>query len=478
MNHQEVTSAGDLPDQIWRWDAVDMAAHIRSGTISSREAVKSCFERIDAINPKLNAIVFADRERALLAADVADTQVRCRETLGALHGVPVTIKLNVDVEGEATTNGVPAFAQRIAPGDSTVVSNLRKAGAISVGRTNTPPFSFRWFTENPLHGRTLNPWDETVTSGGSSGGAGVSVAAGMCPLAHGTDIAGSIRYPAYVNGLAGLRATPGRIPAFHPTTGLRYLGLQTMSSQGPLARRMRDVRLGLSAMAGADRRDPMWVPAHMDFPDDASAVRVALVDDIPGSSLEPAIKAALNNAARILEAAGYAVERAMPPGLTEGIEIWQSIVMTEARMGMFAGVKAMGDESIQRSVENMMAGAPKIDLEGYALAIARRDELRRKWNEFMMRYPLILMPTSCRLPMKWGEDLGSAEDMKSVLVDQSPLITVAALCLPGLNVPTGVIDGLPVGVQLVADSFREQRLLVAGSIIERHVQMPNLHNGF
>ncbi|MBZ9783026.1 amidase family protein [Pseudomonas sp. REP124] len=478
MNDQDVTAASDLPDQIWRWDAVDVAAHIRRGTISSHEALQSCYARTDALNPRLNAIVHADRERALLAANTADSLVYRGETLGPLHGVPVTIKLNVDVQGEATTNGVPAFAERIAPGDSTVVSNLLKAGAINVGRTNTPPFSFRWFTENPLHGRTLNPWDETVTSGGSSGGAGVSVAAGMCSLAHGTDIAGSIRYPAYVNGLAGLRTTPGRIPAFHPTTGLRFLGLQTMSAQGPLARRMRDLRLGLVAMSGADRRDPLWVPAQMDYPDDSAPVRVALVDEIPGSSLAPEIKIALNDAAQILEAAGYMVERATPPGMAEGVEIWQSIVMTEARMGMFAGVKAMGDDVILRSVENMLAGAPAIDLEGYALAIARRDQLRRQWNEFMSRYPLILLPTSCRLPMRWGADLGSTDDMKSVLADQSPLITVAALCLPGLNVPTGVVDGLPIGVQLVADSYREQRLLAAGSVIERAVDMPNLHDRF
>lgn len=196
-----------------------------------------------------------------------------------------------------------------------------------------------------------------MTSGDRVVGAGVSVAAGMCPLAHGIDIAGPIRYPAYVNGLAGLRATPGRIPALHPTTGMRYLGLQTMSAQGPLARRIRDVRPGLVAMSGADRRDPP-VPAQMDYPDDSTAVRVALVDEIPGSSLAPAIKVALNKVAHIPEASGYAVERATPPGMTEGVEIWQSIVMTEARMGMFAGVKAIGDDVIQRSVENMMAGPP------------------------------------------------------------------------------------------------------------------------
>ncbi|MFJ3525346.1 amidase [Pseudomonas sp. NPDC090203] len=476
MNDEYLTAARDLPEQIWRWDAVDVAAHIRLGTISSREALESCFKRTDALNPRLNAIVFADRERALLAANTADSQVSRGEILGPLHGVPVTIKLNVDVVGEATTNGVPAFAERIAPANSSVVSNLLKAGAINVGRTNTPPFSFRWFTENPLHGRTLNPWSDSVTSGGSSGGAAVSVAAGMCPLAHGTDIAGSIRYPAYVNGIAGLRATPGRIPAFHPTTGLRYLGLQTMSAQGPLARSMRDLQLGLAAMAQPDRRDSMWVPAHMCYPDDTCTVRVALVDEIPGVSLDPAIKTSLNDTAHILEAAGYRVERATPPGMIEGVEIWQSIVMTEVRLGMYAGVRAMADETILRAVGNLVAAAPEMDLQGYALAIAQRDELRRKWNEFLIRYPLILMPSACQLPMRWGEDLGSIEEIKRVLVDQSPLITVAALGLPGLSVPTGVVDDLPMGVQLVADSYREQRLLYAGEIIEREVKMPNLHD--
>jgi len=231
-------------------------------------------------------------------------------------------------------------------------------------------------------------------------------------------------------------------------------------------------------MSGADRRDPLWVPAQWDYPDDSKPVRVALVDEVQGSSLAPQIKAALSNAAHILEAAGYVIERATPPGMADGVEIWQSIVMTEARMGMFAGVKAIGDDVILRSVENMMAGAPTIDLDGYALAIARRDQLRHQWNEFMSRYPLILMPTSCRLPMRWGEDLGSTDEMRQLLADQSPLITVAALCLPGLNVPTGVVDGLPMGVQLIADSYREQRLLVAGSVIERAVNMPNLHDRF
>nr|WP_244653710.1 amidase [Pseudomonas lutea] len=476
MNKQNLTPINELPSQIWRWDAVDMAGHIRMGSITSRDAVESCLERTNAVNPRLNAIVFSDPDRARLNADQADADVRSGKPLGLLHGVPVTIKLNVDVEGEATDNGVPAFKDRIAPGDSTVVSNLRKAGAINIGRTNTPPFSFRWFTENPLHGRTWNPWDEGITSGGSSGGAGVSVAAGMCPLAHGTDIAGSIRYPAYVNGLVGLRATPGRIPAFHPTTGLRFLGLQTISSQGPIARKVRDVTIGLSAMSAADRRDPMWVPAHMDFPDDQLAVTVALVDEIPNAALAPDVKAALHQAARYLEQAGYKIEYATPPGIVAAVEIWQSIVMTEGKLGMADAVLAMKDERILRSVTNMAAGAPVVDLAGYATAIARRDELRRQWNEFMLRYPLILLPSSCSLPMAWDADLGSTADMLDVLANQSPLISIAALCLPGLSVPTGLAGKLPIGVQLVADSFREQRLLVAGSIIERHANMPNAYD--
>ncbi|MEJ8840655.1 amidase [Ramlibacter sp. AN1133] len=466
-------TASSTATEPWRLGAAQLAARVRAGDVSCVEAVESSLRRIDQANPRLNAIVFADRERALRAAREADAlRARSPHEMGLLHGVPVTIKLNADVAGEASSNGVPADADRVAAQDSTVVANLRRAGAVIVGRTNVPPFSFRWFTENSLHGRTLNPWNAELTSGGSSGGAAVAVAAGMCALAHGTDIAGSIRYPAYVNGVVGLRPTPGRVAAYNPGNNTRFAGLQLFSAQGPLARCVDDVELALRAMAGDGGDDPTWQPVPLDFPDDAAPVRVACVDAVPGAKLAAPAKAALDQAARALSAAGYEVENATPPSLQEAVEVWLAIVMTEVRIEMMTAVEATQDASIIASVRAMADCAPAPQLQSYAGALARRDALRREWNRFLRRYPLLLMPTSCRPPMHWGEDLQGSEAMRKLLADQSPLIAVAALSLPGMHVPTGVADGAPSGVQLVAGSFREQRLIAAGKIIERDAALP------
>ncbi|MFM0397568.1 amidase [Paraburkholderia phytofirmans] len=469
---REKTPLKTLASEVWRWGAADIAEQVRLGSISCVEVLQAFHQRIESVNPSLNAIVHEDREQSVGAARQLDElRRRTPHEAGILCGVPITIKLNVDVAGEATTNGVPAFSRRVAPADSAVVTNLRRADAIINGRTNVPPFSFRWFTEGPLHGRTLNPWSTDITSGGSSGGAAVSVATGMCAVAHGTDIAGSVRYPAYVNGVVGLRTTPGRIPAYHPTTAQRFYGLQSMSAQGPLARSVADAHLGLLGMLGADTRDSTWVNARLEHDDDAMPVKVALVDEIPNALVSDEVRRALHQAAASLAAAGYVVERAQPPAIEQCVEIWQSIVMTESRYGMIAAVDETGDPSIMQSVHNMAACAPSVDLGGYIKAIARRDEMRRRWNEFLRRYPILLMPASCRMPQPWGADLGTVDDMRELVATQSPLIAVAALGLPGISVPTGMSNGLPVGVQLVADGFREIRLLCAASIVEREAQL-------
>ena len=161
-----MTTRGDL----WRFDAVELAAAIRTRRISSREAVGSHLDRLASVNPYINAVVDPLAAEALAEADAADAAVRRGDPCGPLHGVPVTVKINVDFAGRATTNGVVAFKDAIAPADSPAIANWRRAGAIVIGRTNTPCFSFRWFTENDLHGRTLNPWSREHTSGGSSGG--------------------------------------------------------------------------------------------------------------------------------------------------------------------------------------------------------------------------------------------------------------------------------------------------------------------
>jgi amidase len=242
--------------ELWQLDAVELARLVRLGQASGREAVTSCLARMDAVNPKLNAVVRRMDDEALAAADAADAARAKGAVLGPLHGVPVTIKVNTDQKGHPTDNGVVAFKDVIAPDDAPAVANLRKAGAIIIGRTNVPAFSMRGFSENPLHGRTQNPRDRNVTPGGSSGGAGAAVAAGFGPIGQGNDIAGSVRFPAYCCGVVGLRVGLGRIPSFNPSAKVaRAIGGQLMATQGPLTRTVRDARLALSVMAKGDPRD-------------------------------------------------------------------------------------------------------------------------------------------------------------------------------------------------------------------------------
>lgn len=261
--------------QIWQMTATEIAEAVRSGEMSATEVTKAHLDRLDAVNPQINAVVQDCRADALEAAGQVDAAIARGDDPGVLCGVPVTIKVNVDQKGHATTNGLAIQKDLIADHDSPVVSNIRKAGGVIVGRTNTPAFSMRWFTNNGLHGQTLNPRDTGLTPGGSSGGASAAVAAGICALGHGTDIAGSIRYPAYACGLHGLRPTLGRVPAYNASGADRYIGAQVMAVSGPIARSIADIELGLSAMAAANPLDPWNVPIAMG-PPRAFAKRAAL----------------------------------------------------------------------------------------------------------------------------------------------------------------------------------------------------------
>src|SRR5499427_3858239 len=225
---------------LWRLSAADLAALVKSKKVSATEAATAALARLDAVNPKLNAVI-DHRPAAVLrqAADI-DAAIARGEDVGALAGVPVTVKVNIDQEGFATTNGLKLQAGTIARSNSPVIDNLKKAGAVILGRTNCPAFSYRWFTTNLIHGDTKNPRDPSITPGGSSGGAGAAVAAGIGHIAHGTDIAGSIRYPAYACGVHGLRPTMGRIAAFNAALPERPIGGQITAVSGPLARTVGD----------------------------------------------------------------------------------------------------------------------------------------------------------------------------------------------------------------------------------------------
>src|SRR5690349_23022646 len=245
---------------LWRLSAAEMASLVKSKKVSAKEAATAALARLDAVNPKVNAVVDHRPEDVLAQASAVDAAIGRGEDTGPLGGVPVTVKVNIDQEGFATTNGLKLQRDTIAKSNNPVIDNLRKSGAVILGRTNCPAFSYRWFTTNLVHGDTKNPRDGGITPGGSSGGAGSAVAAGIGHIAHGTDIAGSIRYPAYANGVHGLRPTLGRVAAFNPGLLERGIGAQIEAVSGPLARTIKDLRLSLAAMSARDPRDPWWMP--------------------------------------------------------------------------------------------------------------------------------------------------------------------------------------------------------------------------
>src|SRR3990172_10031228 len=211
--------------KLWSLNANEVALGIRNKEFSSREVVTSCLERAEDINNKINALTEIRADDALAAADVADKMVAQGDKLGLLHGVPMTIKGNVDVAGWATVNGCKAFKQNIADRTSPCAKNWLDAGAILVGRTNTPEFCCRWETDNEVFGATRNPWNADLTPGGSSGGAAASLATGITPLAHGTDLGGSLRHPAQACGVASIRPSLGRVPMWGPSEPQPAMGI-------------------------------------------------------------------------------------------------------------------------------------------------------------------------------------------------------------------------------------------------------------
>ena len=458
---------------LWQWDAGELATAIRTRKISSREAVQAVLQRLDAVNPALNAVTVLLADQALAAADRADAAVKRGEALGPLHGVPVTIKENIDQAEQATANGVVAFKDLIAKVDSPPVANWKRAGAVIVGRTNTPAFSLRWHTDNELRGRTYNPWTRTRTPGGSSGGAAAAVASGVGPLAHGNDLGGSIRYPAYCCGVAGIRPTLGRVPAYNATTtDERPIGHQLMSVQGPLARRVADVRLGLAAMASRDPRDPWWAGAALEGPPLARPIRVALTVDPSWQGVNRAVAGAVRAAGLALAEAGYAVEEVEPPAVDAVAANWATLVFNEMRHMTLAYIQKHGGEDLNRCTELILSGVPDVDVETYMRALAERTRHVREWMLFMERYALVVGPVSTEPPFEVGFDVKDRETTARVLRAQRLLVAVNLLGFPAVAVPCGLGDGVPLGVQVIGGRYREDLCLDAAEVIEARHGLP------
>ena len=325
-----------MSDDIWRWTATRIATAIRGRDISAREALESCLGRMAAVNAKLNAVTVDQSTSAREAADRADRAVARGDRLGTLHGVPVTIKENVDQQGCCDDQRRGRLSEHRRPGGQPDRRQLEEGR-----RGHSRPHQYAGFQlpgsirSTICAGARYSPWSKTHTPGGSSGGAASSVAAGITPLAHGNDIAGSVRFPAYCCGLAGIRPSFGRVPAYNPTqTAERSMSSQLMSVQGPLARSVADVRLGLAAMAERDPRDPWWTPVPLDGPALQPPIRVAVVTearDLAGVKLHPSVARALDAGRRGACRRRLQIVDARTPGFTRAKELWFEMQMPEFR---------------------------------------------------------------------------------------------------------------------------------------------------
>jgi amidase len=450
---------------LWRLSAADVAGLVKSKKISAKEAASAALARLDAVNPAINAVVDHRQQDVLAEAAAIDAAIMRGEDPGPLAGVPVTVKVNIDQKGFATTNGLKLQREVIAQSNSPVIDNLRKAGAVILGRTNCPAFSYRWFTTNLVHGDTKNPRDASITPGGSSGGAGAAVAAGIGHIAHGTDIAGSIRYPAYACGVHGLRPTVGRIAAFNAALPERTIGPQISAVSGPLARTIGDLRIALGAMSAKDVRDPWWVPAPLEGP--VMPKRAALCLQPDGLETSAEVKAAVTDAGKRLQRAGWVVEEIeTTPPLREAADLQTKLWLGDGYEAQLAAAEREGDPCALACLRGNRAKVFPFDAAAFSQALTRRATLTREWLQFFESYSVLLMPVSGELPFPDGLDMRDDASFARVWRAQLTQIAIPFMGLPALTVSTGLVGKVPVGVQIVSGRYREDLCLWAGEAIE------------
>jgi amidase len=438
---------------------------VKTREVSAREAAESALQRLDAVNPTINAVVAHRPEWVLQQADDIDRAIARGEDPGPLAGVPVTTKINIDHAGFATTNGTRLQENLIAEVSSPAVDNLQKAGAIMLGRTNSPTFALRWFTSNQVHGRTLNPRNPSITPGGSSGGGAAAVTAGIGQIALGTDIGGSVRYPAYACGVHGLRPTSGRVPVFNASSPERAIGAQLMSAAGPMARTIGDLRLGLLALAAPDLRDPWYMPMPLvgrDVP-----LRAALCLRPGGMQIAREVEDALRDAAQRLADAGWTIEEIDDtPSMRETALLQERLWLGDGFDALVDSVARDGDPGAQAVVDAARLKVKDLPADVISRSLVRRTTLLRQWRLFLDQYAVVLMPVSGELPFPDDLDQQGAAGFDRVWEAQLTMRALPAMGLPGLAVTTQLIDGVPVGVQIVAAHYREDLCLLAGEAIE------------
>jgi amidase len=450
---------------LWELDGVAIAAQIANGEISAREVTEATLARMDAVNPAINAVVARDDAAALSAANAVDAARSGGQVLAPMAGVPITIKENVDQAGCATTNGLRIQKDLVAETDNPVVANLRRAGAVIVGRTNTPAFSLRWFTRNSLHGHTKNPHNARITPGGSSGGAASATAAGIGAVGHGTDIGGSIRYPAYACGLQGIRPTLGRVAAWNGSSPDRHIGAQLMAVSGPHARSVRDVRMSLEAMSQPNLHDPWHVSVPVNGPEYPR--RAALCVAPEGMNTHPLVEQSLRDAAARLIEAGWRIDEVESPPFRAPARCQAQLWLAEMARGAQAAFAQENDPDAIHVLAEMHKLTAVPDLNGVLDAMQSRLGFLREWQLFLEKYPVLICPNSAEPPFP---DLLDLDDFPRVMEAQLTQVGLPLMGLPGMSVFTGFGESemgqVPLGAQLISGRYREDILLDAAEEIE------------
>jgi amidase len=438
--------------EICSFNAVDLARRIRAKELSAREVVAAHLDHIERVNPAVNAIVTVVAEQAMAAAGRADEELARGHLLGPLHGLPIAHKDLQATEGIRTTSGSPIYKDFVPARSSLLVERTAGAGAIVVGKTNTPEFGAGSQTFNPVFGATRNPYDLSKTCGGSTGGGAVALACGMLPLADGTDMGGSLRNPASFCGVAGMRPSPGRVPTW-PTV----MGWSTLSVDGPMARTVGDLALFLSALAGPDPRSPIALgepgsrfalPLGRDF----KGVRVAWWKDLGGLPVDRQVARIVNAQRHVFESLGCVVEEA-EPDFSDADEIFKTL-------RALAFVATLGDivrehrllvkDTIVWEIER----GERLTAREIATAEAKRTDLYQGMRRFMDRYEFFALPVSQVPPFDIGQPYVS--EIEGVAMDtyidwMKSCYYISATGHPAISVPAGFTEeGLPVGLQVVA----------------------------
>jgi amidase len=459
-----------VTDDLCLRPATELAAMLRAREISARELLDAHLDRIERLNPAVNAVVTLDAEGARAAADAADAALTAGADVGPLHGLPVAHKDTHATGGMRTTWGSPLHPETVPLRDELVVARLGAAGAIRVGKTNVPEFAAGSHTFNPLFGATHNPYRHGLSAGGSSGGAAAALAAGFVPLAEGSDMGGSLRNPAAFCNVVGLRPTPGRVPTWPAT-----MGWSQLSVQGPMGRTVADVALQLSVLAGPDPRVPISLsddPAGFaaPLPERLDGLRVAWTPDLGGRvTVDPAITAVLAPSVGVLESLGASVEEDCPD-LSGADEVFGTLRawLFEASFGEISRRSA---EKVKESIRwNAEMGA-KLTGPDLARAEQLHTTLYERMVAFFERYDVLLTPTTQVLPfpveMEYPTEIAGVHQDNYLEWMRSCTMISATGC-PALSVPGGFTDdGLPVGLQVIGAPRADRRVLEVGHAFER-----------